>query len=150
MEVISNRVGDKLNVLVYSGMANKSNAIPAGTNELLTVTGAQLNSVEASDFYGSLLNTRVAKSALPTQFSLSQNIPNPFNPSTKIGLDLPSFTGWQIDIYNVNGQLVQSYNGTNIGHVEVTWDASNAASGIYFYKVAAGSFTDTKKMVLMK
>jgi hypothetical protein len=65
-------------------------------------------------------------------------------------LDLPSFTGWQIDIYNVNGQLVQSYNGTNIGHVEVTWDAASAASGIYFYKVTAGSFTDTKKMVLMK
>jgi hypothetical protein len=150
MEVLSNRVGNKLNVLVYSGMTNKSNAIPAGTNELLTVTGAQLNSVEAADYYGNLLNTRVAKSALPTQFSLSQNIPNPFNPSTKIGLDLPSFTGWQIDIYNVNGQLVQSYNGTNIGHVEVTWDASNAASGIYFYKVTAGSFTDTKKMVLMK
>jgi hypothetical protein len=150
MEVLSNQVGDKLNVLVYSGMSNMSNAIPAGTNELLTVTGAQLNSVEASDYYGSLLNTRVAKSALPTQFSLSQNIPNPFNPATKIGLDLPSFTSWQIGIYNVNGQLVQSYNGTNIGHVEVTWDASNAASGIYFYKVTAGSFTDTKKMVLMK
>jgi len=150
MEVLSNRVGNKLNVLVYSGTTNLSNAIPAGTRELLTVTGAQLNSVAASDYYGSLLNTRVAKSALPTQFSLSQNIPNPFNPSTKIGLNLPSFTGWQIDIYNVNGQLVQSYNGTNIGHVEVTWDASNAASGIYFYKVTAGSFTDTKKMVLMK
>jgi len=150
MEVMSNRVGDKLNVLVYSGTTNMSNAIPAGTNELLTVTGAQLNSVEVSDYYGSLLNTRVEKSALPTQFSLGQNIPNPFNPTTKIGLDLPSFTGWQIDIYNVNGQLVQSYNGTNIGHVEVTWDAANAASGIYFYKVTAGSFTDTKKMVLMK
>ena len=47
-------------------------------------------------------------------------------------------------------RMVQSHNGTNIGHVEVTWDASNAASGIYFYKVTAGSFTDTKKMVLMK
>jgi hypothetical protein len=150
MEVVSNRVGDKLNVLVYSGMSNMSNAIPAGTNELLTVTGAQLNSVEAADYYGSLLNVRVAKSALPTQFTLSQNIPNPFNPTTKIGLDLPIFTGWQIDIYNLNGQLVQSYNGSNIGHVEVTWDASSVASGIYFYKVTAGSFTDTKKMVLMK
>ncbi len=150
MEVLSNRVGDKLNVLVYSGMSNLSNAIAAGSNELLSVTGAELNSVEVSDYYGNLLNTRVAKTALPTQFSLSQNVPNPFNPTTKIGLDLPSLTNWQIDIYNINGQLVQSYNGTNIGHVEVTWDASNTASGIYFYKVTAGSFTDTKKMVLMK
>ncbi len=114
------------------------NAIPAGTNELLTVTGAQLNSVEVADYYGNLLNTRVEKSALPTQFSLTQNTPNPFNPITKIGLDLPVSADWQIDIYNVNGQLVQSYNGTNIGHVEVTWDAANTASGIYFYKVTAG------------
>jgi hypothetical protein len=150
MEVLSAERDGKLHVLVFAGMNNMRNSIPAGTNELLTVTGAELSSVEISDYYGNLMNTRVEKTALPTQFSLLQNIPNPFNPSTKIGLDLPVVADWKIDIYNVNGQLVQSYNGTNIGHVEVTWDASNVASGVYFYKVSAGSFTDTKKMVLMK
>lgn len=150
MEVVYSREGDKLNVLVYSGMSNMRNTISAGNNELLSVTGATLSSVEVADYYGNMMTTRVEKTALPTQFALHQNIPNPFNPSTKIGLDLPSMTDWKIDIYNVNGQLVQSYNGTNIGHVEVTWDASNTASGVYFYKVSAGSFNDTKKMVLMK
>jgi hypothetical protein len=140
----------KLHVLIYSGMENMTNSIPAGTNELLTVTGAELNSVEVADYYGNLMYTRVAKTALPTEFALSQNIPNPFNPTTKIGLDLPVTTDWKVDIYNVNGQLVQSFNGTNIGHIEVTWDATTAASGIYFYKATAGAFSETKKMVLMK
>lgn len=140
----------KLHVLVWSGMDNKTNAIPFGTNELLTVTGAELNSVEVSDYFGNLMNVRVAKSALPTEFALLQNTPNPFNPLTKIGFNLPVSADWKLDIYNVNGQLVQSYNGTNIGHVDVSWDAANTASGIYFYKLTAGSFTETKKMVLMK
>ncbi len=140
----------KLHVLVWSGLDNLSNAIPYGTNQLLTVTGAELSSVEVADYSGSLMNVRVAKSALPTEFSLSQNTPNPFNPLTKIGFDLPVSADWKLDIYNVNGQLVQSYNGTNIGHVDVSWNAANTASGIYFYKLTAGSFTETKKMVLMK
>lgn len=140
----------KLHVLVWAGLDNMSNAIPYGTNELLTVTGAELNSVEVADYFGNLMNVRVEKSALPTEFALSQNTPNPFNPLTKIGFDLPVTADWKLDIYNVNGQLVQSYNGTNIGHVDVSWNAANTASGIYFYKLTAGSFTETKKMVLMK
>lgn len=140
----------KLHVLVWAGLDNMSNSIPYGTNELLTVTGAELNSVEVADYFGNLMNVRVEKSALPTEFALSQNTPNPFNPLTKIGFDLPVSADWKLDIYNVNGQLVQSYNGTNIGHVDVSWDAANTASGIYFYKLTAGSFTETKKMVLMK
>ena len=140
----------KLHVLVWAGLDNMSNSIPYGTNELLTVTGAELSSVEVADYFGNLMNVRVEKSALPTEFALSQNTPNPFNPLTKIGFDLPVSADWKLDIYNVNGQLVQSYNGTNIGHVDVSWDAANTASGIYFYKLTAGSFTETKKMVLMK
>jgi len=140
----------KLHMLVWSGLDDMSNSISYGANELLTVTGAELSSVEVADYYGNLMNVRVEKSALPTEFALSQNTPNPFNPLTKIGFDLPVSADWKLDIYNVNGQLVQSYNGTNIGHVDVSWNAANTASGIYFYKLTAGSFTETKKMVLMK
>lgn len=140
----------KLHVLVWSGLENMSNSIAFGTNEILTVDGATLSSVEMADFYGNLMNVRVEKTALPTEFKLSQNVPNPFNPTTKIGFDLPVASSWTLDIYNVNGQMVKSYNGTNIGHVDLTWDAANTASGIYFYKLTAGDFTATKKMVLMK
>jgi hypothetical protein len=150
MEVAYAETNGMLNVLVYSGLDNTNNRLSSGYNDLVTVTGAELQNVQVADFRGNLMNTRVEKTALPTDFTLQQNVPNPFNPTTKIGFDLPVLAGWSLDIYNVNGQLIESYNGTNIGHVEVTWDASSVASGIYFYKLSSGAFSDTKKMVLMK
>jgi hypothetical protein len=132
-------------------MSNLSNRIASGTNELFTVSGdVELKGVEVADYYGNMLNTRVNKSSLPTSFALSQNVPNPFNPTTKIGFALPNQTEWTLSIYNVAGQLVKNFSGNNIGNVSVEWDASMAPSGVYFYKLNAGSYSDTKKMVLMK
>jgi len=82
---------------------------------------------------------------------LNQNYPNPFNPTTTIELALPAASDWTLTIYNVSGQVVADYNGHNeAGIVTVNWDASNLASGLYFYKATAGSFSATKKMVLLK
>jgi hypothetical protein len=150
MELLSNEANGELKVLVYSGLNNTTNRIQTGSNELFAVNGeVELVNVEVADYHGNMLTTRVDKSALPTAFSLKQNVPNPFNPTTKIVIDLPVLTDWKLDIYNVNGQLIQSYNGTNLGRQEIVWNAK-AASGVYFYKLTAGSFTDTKKMILMK
>lgn len=151
MELASNEVNGELRVLVYSGTQNTTNRIPAGNNELFTVAGnANLVKVEVADYNGNLLSTHVNKTALPTQYGLLQNVPNPFNPTTKISLELPTLTSWNLDIYNVAGQLVKNFNGTDQGVVNVEWDASSVASGVYFYKMTAGAFSDTKKMVLMK
>jgi len=151
MQVESGEVNGELKVLVYSGMTNLSNRIASGTNELFTVSGdVELKGVEVADYYGNMLNTRINKSSLPTSYALSQNVPNPFNPTTKLGFALPNQTEWTLNIYNVAGQLVKSFSGNNIGNVSVEWDASMAPSGVYFYKLNAGSYSDTKKMVLMK
>ncbi|MGB5138678.1 MAG: T9SS type A sorting domain-containing protein [Candidatus Zixiibacteriota bacterium] len=151
MTVISAENEGLVKVLVYAGLENMSNRLEAGHNNLFTLSGdAELVSVEVADFNGAMLNTRINKSVLPTEFKLSQNTPNPFNPTTKIGLDLPTASDWNLDIYNVAGQLVKSFNGRGVGNVSVEWDATNVASGIYFYKATAGAFTATKKMVLMK
>jgi hypothetical protein len=151
MKVESGEVNGELKVLVYSGTSNLSNRIASGTNELFTVSGnVELKSVEVADYYGNMLSTRVNKSSLPTSFALSQNVPNPFNPTTKLGFALPNQTEWTLNIYNVAGQLVKNFSGNNIGNVSVEWDASMAPSGVYFYKLNAGSYSDTKKMVLMK
>jgi hypothetical protein len=151
MEVLSAESNGELKVLVYSGTQNLSNRISAGTNDLFTVTGnVELKNVEVSDYNGSMLNARVSKTALPTSFALKQNVPNPFNPTTKIGLDLPTASDWSIDIYNVAGQLVRTFSGRGVGSISVDVNANELASGIYFYKATAGAFTDTKKMVLMK
>jgi len=93
----------------------------------------------------------LAKSGLPTEFALSQNYPNPFNPATSIELSLPVACKYTLDIYNITGQLVESISGYSEGGIEtVTWDASALSSGIYLYRLEAGSFRDTKKMVLLK
>jgi len=94
---------------------------------------------------------RQINEVIPSLFSLSQNHPNPFNPTTEISLRLPVATDWKITIYNVAGQKIKQFNGTSeTGVVTVIWDASRQASGIYLYKAEAGTFSDTKKMLLLK
>ena len=95
---------------------------------------------------------------LPKEFSLQQNYPNPFNPTTKINFDLPVRANVNLSIYNVLGQKVKtllSNESLPADRHSRTWDGTTdhgttAASGIYFYKIEAGSFVQTKKMVLMK
>ena len=89
---------------------------------------------------------------LPTEFTLSQNYPNPFNPVTVIGYALPIRSDVKLTIYNLRGEEVALLiNGTvSAGNHRVIWDASNMASGVYIYKLIAGDFVQTRKMVLLK
>jgi serine protease len=88
---------------------------------------------------------------MPEGFVLKQNHPNPFNPLTTIEMTLPVASDWTITIYNITGQQVDRFSGfSEAGTISVVWDASQYASGIYFYKATAGDFSATKKMVLMK
>ena len=89
------------------------------------------------------------------EFGLGTNYPNPFNPATSISFSLPNPSNWSLKIYNVVGQLVKSFEGYSSGEVSVTWDGKDSdgyevASGIYFYRLNAGNFSATKKMVLSK
>jgi len=85
-------------------------------------------------------------------FRLSQNFPNPFNPETKIEYTLAKRGKVILTIYNLHaGQVARFENGEqNAGNYEVTWNASGMASGIYFYRLQAGNFVQTRKMVLLK
>jgi hypothetical protein len=93
----------------------------------------------------------VAKLELPTAYALNQNYPNPFNPSTTIGFALPVAGDYTLTVFNVLGQNVARFSGTETaGNHSVVWNADNQASGIYFYKLDAGNFSETKKMVFLK
>lgn len=85
-------------------------------------------------------------------YDLSQNYPNPFNPSTIIKYQLPKAGNVTLRIYDILGRgvktLVDSFQQN--GSYKVTFDASNLASGIYFYQIHSGNFVSTKKMILMK
>ena len=89
---------------------------------------------------------------LPNNFTLLQNYPNPFNPTTNINYQLPVKSFVALKVYDVLGnEIVTLVNEEKpIGNHEITWNAEQLPSGIYFYQIQAGSFVETKKMVLVK
>ena len=88
----------------------------------------------------------------PANYNLEQNFPNPFNPSTTIRFSLPESGNVRLEIFNILGEKVQTLlNGFgNAGIYKIEFNAGNLPSGIYFYQLQAGSFVETKKMVLLK
>jgi hypothetical protein len=91
-------------------------------------------------------------SSLPRQFALNQNYPNPFNPSTVISFDLPQRANVSLVIFNLLGQEVARLIDRELpaGDHSITWNADSNAAGLYFYRLLAGDFSETKKMVLLK
>ena len=89
---------------------------------------------------------------IPSKFALLQNYPNPFNPVTTIKYSLPKTGDIHISVYNLLGEeIVRLLNEVQkAGDHQITWDASNFASGIYFYRLQAGDYVQTRKMVLLK
>jgi hypothetical protein len=92
----------------------------------------------------------------PQSFWLSQAFPNPFNPTTSFTLRLPEAMTYVVTIYNITGQTVKTIAGEgDAGVTTITWDGTDSrgvqvASGMYFYRLRAGEFVDTKKMLLLK
>ncbi len=89
---------------------------------------------------------------VPAGYSLSQNYPNPFNPTTKISIEIPVASNVIMEVFDLKGQKISELINKELkaGKYEVDWDASNCSSGTYFYRVKAGSYIETKKMVLVK
>ncbi len=91
-------------------------------------------------------------SEVPNLYMLYQNYPNPFNPSTKIRFGIPKTSFTEIKIYDNLGREIYTLVSQVIttGKYEVEWNAENYPSGVYYYKVTSGNYTDSKKMVLVK
>lgn len=88
----------------------------------------------------------------PTKYLLSQNYPNPFNPTTRIGFYLPVRTITRLVVYDIQGRIIFTLVNQELssGYHEINFDGSKLTSGIYFYTISAGSFVETKKMILLK
>ena len=89
---------------------------------------------------------------MPTEFLLSQNYPNPFNPSTKIKYSVPNSSQVVIKVFDILGNEIETLVSEEkpAGTYEITWYAENLPSGVYFYQLKAGTFIESKKMILMK
>ena len=133
----------------------------------ITNTGTQF-SVEAADTNSSssgvipvqgityinagVTGVRQADNNVPQNFQLEQNYPNPFNPTTQINYSIPSSQKVSLKVYDELGKEVATLvnNEQAAGNYTVDFDASRFASGVYFYRIQAGSFIQMKKMILMK
>lgn len=89
---------------------------------------------------------------LPKIYRLEQNYPNPFNPVTKIRFSIPEYSNVKLSVYDVTGRLVTELVSSelNAGEYETDFNASNITSGVYFYTLHAGSFAETKKLIVIK
>jgi hypothetical protein len=99
--------------------------------------------------YSNMIEIEVS---IPLEFSLSQNYPNPFNPVTTIKFSLPEEKDVTLIVYNSLGEIVTALlnEKLNAGYHQVEFNGSSIPSGVYFYKLNAGSFSDIKKMILIK
>ena len=105
------------------------------------------------------LTKSLKPASIPRVYALAQNYPNPFNPTTTISYDLPVASGVTLTIYNLLGREVARLVNTHqpAGRYGAHWKATNAASGIYFYRLEAlpseaetELFTETRKMLLLR
>jgi Secretion system C-terminal sorting domain len=99
-----------------------------------------------------LYSSVIVRSNVISKFSLSDNYPNPFNPSTQITYSVPKATNVTLKVYDVLGQEVALLvdEKKQPGEYNVTWNAEGVPSGVYFYRIVAGEFVETKKMVLIR
>ncbi len=143
-------VAMKGNILCETQIAMNTGATLEGralAQTAVTLNGNTVNSPSV---------TLVANGITPRAFDLSQNYPNPFNPSTKIEYSLPQAGMVSLKVYNVLGDEVATLvnERQDAGSHDVTFNAGNGtrslSSGVYFYRLDAGTFVSTKKLVLMK
>ncbi|MFQ5500560.1 MAG: T9SS type A sorting domain-containing protein, partial [Candidatus Zixiibacteriota bacterium] len=158
MDLLWHQADGQLRVLVYD---IGTTSIPAGQHEIMTISYSgsdQLDLLETQivDYQGRPYTIAAKTKVIPSGFALNQNYPNPFNPSTSISFDLPMATSWEMQVFGITGQLVHSFSGYGeAGEVVLEWNGTDqggrsVASGIYFYRLNAADFTQTKKMVLLK
>jgi hypothetical protein len=155
------------NYLIVADGPNNGETIPVvfADNSSIIFSWQDDRRSEGWDIYAKLVNWNwngvtdvdIIDNNVPEEFSLSQNYPNPFNPSTKIDYTIPKEGFVSLKVYDVLGnEVITLVNEVlSAGEYEVEFsshsgEVRNLTSGVYFYQIKAGSFIQTKKMVLMK
>jgi photosystem II stability/assembly factor-like uncharacterized protein len=132
-------------------------SVDAINNNIIYVAGYG-GTIMKSTNGGFPISVKQGSEKIPRFNNLLQNYPNPFNPSTKIRFSIPVYQtgkeGWQVKlvIYDILGKEISTLVNDKLspGTYEIEWNASNYSSGIYFYNLKAGDYSETKKMVLLK
>ncbi len=121
-------------------------------NKLTLITNKGMKSIFLRGYSKYPTSVDNIQTNAPVIFSLSQNYPNPFNPTTKIKYQLPELSKVRLTVYDVLGREIKVLVDQEkpAGTYEVEFDAANLPSGVYFYRIEAGKYSDTKKLLLLK
>ncbi len=141
-----------LTMVSYNFVAKNGAQVSVSAVDANPPTSGTIN-VNGTSYNGALTTTGVEQiSGLPEDYSLSQNYPNPFNPTTTIEFSIPQASYVTLEVFNSIGERLGELISKELssGSYNYKWNASNLTSGIYIYKLQAGDFIQTKKMVLMK
>ena len=148
---------DTTTVRIWATTGIELTSMVNGTTWSCTGVGSEYNSTyqllvgyaEDMDLLNALEDT---PPLMPTEFSLGEPYPNPFNPSTSINWELPMVSKYTLEIYDLAGHLVQTLESGSApaGKYHTIWQAQGVASGIYFVRLSTPSFTQTRKVMLLK
>ncbi|MBE2218780.1 MAG: SBBP repeat-containing protein [Ignavibacteria bacterium] len=146
-------------IMSYNGTGNSndySSSVVADAQGNAYVTGRSTGSSTDFDYatlkYGDIVGVNPVSGIIPDKFGLYQNYPNPFNPSTTIKFEIPERSGVSLSVYNSAGIEVfqKKFGDLQPSVYEYSFTGLNLPSGVYFYRLNAGSFVSTKKMILLK
>jgi photosystem II stability/assembly factor-like uncharacterized protein len=136
--------------LVY--LYNSSSFMTDGTRDSTVLVGAIINGVLTGDSTYTITTSIIKLGPVPMDFRLDQNYPNPFNPSTTISFSLPSQSFVTLKVFDVMGRDVATIISEELpaGVFSRSWSAEGMPSGVYFYRLQAGSFQETKRLLLVR
>jgi len=145
--------GDSFVVLTTTGTVSDSFMTVSAQSGLYVDVQINSNNVTIHiDSVGVLSVEEISNGEIVTNYELQQNYPNPFNPSTNIQFSVPQSSYVTLEVYNLVGERVVVLVSEQLGAgtYNYDWNATNLTSGIYFYRIQAGNFVETKKMMLLK
>jgi hypothetical protein len=136
-------------VTFSNGVTNFSTMLPAYGSAVYVLSDSVIRLTVPSL---TLVEAQPGPNPVPREFMLSQNFPNPFNPSTSIQFAIPTKQFVMLKVYDILGRVVATLvnERKEAGRYAVQWNASGSSSGIYFCTIRAGSFVQTNKMLLVR
>ena len=140
-------------LFIHEGQSNGQILIDLVTDQNLNYRGVEINNIilqKSGEYTSTTLNNSIPN--FPDKFTLEQNLPNPFNPETRINFSVPRLSPITISIYNLKGELIEELINDiyEPGNYKVNFIATGYASGIYFYRLKTGFGNYTRKLMIIK